>query len=348
MEEKHTSHETSHKHESKNKKSPLVWVLLGVLSTLVVVCLIGMAVVVSQARNVSYNPTIVKASQFLRVAAAEVNGEKILYSDYIQDMETLKKFYAAQGAEFPPVAEKDISDMTISRLVANKLIAQIAKDNNVEVTQADVDAKKQELLEQFTNEAEVNAELQKNYGWNFDTYVEKVIRPLILEQKLQDAFNSSTDPMFANFQKEEVRARHILFSNSDKTDDEAKKQAEDVLARLKKGEDFEALAKQFGSDGTKELGGDLGWFSRDQMVKEFADAAFALEKGQLSELVKTEFGYHVIRVDDTRQIKDFITFMDNQIAKADIVIFININNPFATVKEQLMGVNTDVSAPAVQ
>ncbi len=348
MEEKHTHHETTKKHEENRKKSPLIWVLLGVLSTLVLVCLIGMGVVVSQARNVSYNPTIVKGATILRVAAAEVNGDKILYSDYIQDMETLKKFYAAQGAEFPPVADKDISDMTISRLVANKLIAQISKQHNVEVTQADVDAKKQELLQQFTNEDEVNAELQKNYGWNFDTYVEKVIRPLILEQKLQDTFNSSTDPMFANFQLEEVRARHILFSTSDKTDDEAKKQAEDVLARLKKGDDFEALAKEFGTDGTKDVGGDLGWFSREQMVKEFSDAAFLLEKGQLSELVKSEFGYHIIRVDDKRTVKDFITFMDNQIAKADITIFININNPFVGIEERMMGTNVDTSAPVAQ
>jgi len=332
--------ETNTKKVKMPKLSPLVWVLLGVLSTIVLVGLIGVGVVAAQARNVSHNPTIVKVAKVLNISAAEVNGENIAYADYIEDVNTLKRFYAAQGSEFPPVAEQDISDMTISRLVANTLIGQLADTYNVEVTDADVEAKKQELLKNFPSQAEVDAELQKNYGWNFDTYLQKVIRPLILEQKLQEAFTSSTDPAFANFQQEEVRARHILFTSEGKDDAEVKKQAEDVLARIKKGEDFAALAKEFGSDGTKEVGGDLGWFSRDAMVKEFADAAFALEKGQTSELVKSEFGYHIIRLEDKRVGKDFITFMDNQIANADIDIFIDINNPFVGLKDRLNAANT--------
>jgi len=331
--------ETTHKKEKMQKFSPLVWVLLGVLSTLILVALIGVGVVVSQVRKVSQSPTIVKAARVLNVAAAEVNDEKISYADYVDDVNTLKRFYAAQGAEFPPVADKDISDMTISRLVANTLIRQLADKYDVEVTDADVEAKKQELLQNFPSQAEVDAELQKNYGWNFDTYLQKVIRPLILEQKLQEAFTSSTDAAFANFQQEEVRARHILFVTEGKDEAEVKKQAEAVLARIKKGEDFATLAKEFGSDGTKEVGGDLGWFAHDAMVKEFADAAFALEKGATSELVKSEFGYHIIRVEDKRVGKNFITFMDNQIANADIEIFIDINNPFLGLKDRLNGTN---------
>ena len=331
--------ETNNKKEKMQKMSPLVWVLLGVLSTLVLVGLIGVGVVVAQVRNVSQSATIVKAAKVLNISAAEVNDEKISYTDYIEDISTLKRFYASQGAEFPPVADQDISDMTISRLVANTLIRQLAEKYNVEVTDADVEAKKQELLQSFPSQAEVDAELQKNYGWTFDTYLQKVIRPLILEQKLQEAFTSSSDPSFANFQREEVRARHILFATEGKDDAEVKKQGEAVLARIQKGEDFAALAKEFGSDGTKEVGGDLGWFSRDAMVKEFADAAFALEKGQTSELVKSEFGYHIIQVEDKRFGKDFITFMDNQIAQADIDIFIDIHNPFLDLQNRINGAN---------
>lgn len=313
----------------KKKMSPLVYVLLGVVATVALVLIVGVGIVVMQVRNVSKNPTIIKVAQSLNVSAAEVNGEKISYTDYIGDVQTLKRFYSAQGAEFPPVSDQDISDMTISRLVANRLIAQLSKKYNVVVTDADLEAKKQELLASFEDQAQVDAELQKNYGWNFDTYLEKVIRPLILEQKLQEAFNANTDPAFANFSQDEVRARHILFPTEEKDDAVVKKEAEAVLARLKKGEDFEKLAAEFGSDGTKDVGGDLGWFSHDAMVKEFADAAFGLEKGQLSDLVKSEFGYHIIRVDDKRTGKDFIRFMDNQIATADIDIFLDIHNPFA-------------------
>lgn len=314
----------------KNKKmSPLVYVFSGVLATVALVLIIGVGIVVVQVRNVSSNPTIIKIAGMINVSAAQVNGKDISYQDYIGDVQTLKRFYSSQGAQFPPVSDQDISDMTISRLVANTLIAELSKKYNVEVTDADLEAKKQELLASFEDQAQVDAELQANYGWNFDTYLQKVIRPLILEQKLQEAFSSSTDSAFANFEQEEVRARHILFVTEEGKDEEAvKKDAQSVLERLKKGEEFEKLAAEFGSDGTKDVGGDLGWFPKNAMVKEFADAAFALEKRQLSDLVKSEFGYHIIRVDDKRTGKDFISFMDNQIATADIDIFLDIHNPF--------------------
>ncbi len=342
MEENNTVPEQAEKNQQSSSKStkmsPALLALLGVFSTLVVVLLIGIAVVVSKVHGVSQNPTILKVAKVLHLSAASVNGQKVLYSNYIEDFMTLKKFYAAQGSEFPPVSDNDISDMTVSRLVANKLIEQLSAKYNITVTDDDLNAKKQELLSKFPSQEAIDAELQKNYGWNFDTYLEKVIRPLVLEQKLQSAFVSSTDPAFANFKKEEVRARHILFTTEGKDDATVKKQAQSVLDRLKKGENFEKLAKEFGSDGTKEVGGDLGWFSRGEMVPEFETAAFALQKGQLGDLVKTQFGYHIVRLDDKREGKDFVGFMDDQIANAAIDLFINIHNPFLELKNKLNGV----------
>ena len=90
----------------------------------------------------------------------------------------------------------------------------------------------------------------------------------------------------------EVHARHIL------VDDEAK--AKDIAKRAKAGEDFAKLAKENSKDSAED-GGDLGYFTKDQMVPEFAAAAFKLEKGQVSDPVKTQFGWHVIKVEDKRQ-----------------------------------------------
>jgi foldase protein PrsA len=74
------------------------------------------------------------------------------------------------------------------------------------------------------------------------------------------------------------------------------KEAQSILARLSKGEKFSNIAKETSLDpGSGKRGGDLGWFSRGKMVKEFEQAAFALQKGQTSPIVKTQFGYHVIR-----------------------------------------------------
>ena len=124
-------------------------------------------------------------------------------------------------------------------------------------------------------------------------------------------------------EQQEVHARHILIRAAP-GDEKASKEAEDkikaIIVRLKKGEDFEKLAKEVTEDPSgKANGGDLGYFTKDQMVPEFSETAFKLEKGQISEPVKTQFGWHVIKVEDKRakappkfeevkpQIENFVT-----------------------------------------
>jgi len=92
--------------------------------------------------------------------------------------------------------------------------------------------------------------------------------------------------------EQEVRARHILVP----TEDEAK----EIETQLKNGADFATLAKQKSKDPGAADGGDLGYFTKDQMVPEFADVAFKLDKGQISDPVKTQFGWHIIKVEDKR------------------------------------------------
>lgn len=100
---------------------------------------------------------------------------------------------------------------------------------------------------------------------------------------------------------EQTRASHILFATEGKDEAEVRKLAEEVLARVKKGEDFAALAKQYSDDGSKENGGDLDFFPRGMMVPEFETAAWALQPGQTTDqLVQTQFGFHIIRVTDRR------------------------------------------------
>jgi peptidyl-prolyl cis-trans isomerase C len=105
--------------------------------------------------------------------------------------------------------------------------------------------------------------------------------------------------------EQEVRARHILVA----TEAEAKA----VVIEVSKGTDFAELARQKSKDpGAAAEGGDLGWFAKDQMVPEFADAAFKMTKGQVSEPVKTQFGWHVIKVEDkrTKPVPDFAKVKD--------------------------------------
>jgi peptidyl-prolyl cis-trans isomerase C len=132
---------------------------------------------------------------------------------------------------------------------------------------------------------------------------------LLMEMLLQDAGKSALsdaaehqvydDAVKQVKSEQEVHARHILVP----TEDEAKA----ILAQLKGGADFAALAKEKSKDPGAAEGGDLGYFTKEQMVPEFAEVAFKLDKGQLSDPVKTQFGWHIIKVEDKR-VKPTPTF----------------------------------------
>ena len=127
---------------------------------------------------------------------------------------------------------------------------------------------------------------------------QKVLMEAVLDQETKAAANEGAmkklyeDSVARSKPEEEVRARHILVESEDK--------AKEVLGKLKAGGDFAALAKTESKDTGSAEGGDLGYFTKEQMVPEFAEAAFKLDKGALSDPVKTQFGWHVIKLEDKR------------------------------------------------
>jgi peptidyl-prolyl cis-trans isomerase C len=198
--------------------------------------------------------------------------------------------------------------------------AVVARVNGVEIKQSDLDfaateigprlgtvkpEDRRRLLLQFVIENELMAgEGQKEKLDQTDTFPARV--KYHTRRALRDAFYDSGiagavseadakkiyDEKIATMKPEqEVHARHILV--------ETKAEAEEVIKRLKNGEDFATLANEKSKDTNAE-GGDLGFFTRGQMLKPFEDAAFALKPGQISEPVKTQFGWHVIKVEEKR------------------------------------------------
>ncbi|MCJ7603825.1 MAG: SurA N-terminal domain-containing protein, partial [Desulfobulbaceae bacterium] len=99
-------------------------------------------------------------------------------------------------------------------------------------------------------------------------------------------------------QQEKRRARHILLKTTDQDKQARRAEIEKILARAKAGEDFSALARQFSEDGSAAQGGDLGFFGRGQLVQTFEDAVFSLQKGGISDIVETPFGFHIIWLED--------------------------------------------------
>jgi peptidyl-prolyl cis-trans isomerase C len=135
-----------------------------------------------------------------------------------------------------------------------------------------------------------------------ETVLAQESKTAVTEAALRKIYDDATKTMSG---QQEVHARHILFRVNDPNDQAASKAAEDkvknTIERVKKGEDFGTLAKALTEDPSgKQDGGDLGYFTRDQMVPEFSEVAFGLEKGQVSGPVKTQFGWHVLKVEDKR------------------------------------------------
>jgi peptidyl-prolyl cis-trans isomerase C len=149
-----------------------------------------------------------------------------------------------------------------------------------------------------------------------ETMLQTEAKTAVTDAAMRKVYEDATKQMTG---EQEVRARHILVE----TEDDAKA----VLTELRKGTDFAELARLKSKDPGASEGGDLGYFTKDQMVPEFADAAFKLEKGQLSEPVKSAFGWHVIRAEDKRerpvppfdQVKDQIETFVVRKAQADMV-----------------------------
>jgi peptidyl-prolyl cis-trans isomerase C len=123
-----------------------------------------------------------------------------------------------------------------------------------------------------------------------DAYFAAKLKPTVTDEAVRESYEEQAAKVEA---EERARARHILV--------ETEEEAKDIVARLAAGEDFEALAKEHSLDGSKEFGGDLGYFTAEEMVPAFSEAAFALDVGEVSEPVKTEFGWHVIKLEDRKK-----------------------------------------------
>ena len=129
-------------------------------------------------------------------------------------------------------------------------------------------------------------------------FLQKMVQPQITDGNMKKFFDQNK----LRYSQDEVKASHVLV----KTESEAK----EVYAKAKAGEDFEVLAKKYSTDPSAAQNmGDLGFFTRSRMVPEFADAAFKMKAGEISEPVKTTFGYHVIKVTDVRKGKS-VSFND--------------------------------------
>lgn len=183
-----------------------------------------------------------------------------------------------QGKE----AVKGLREQVLGQLIDDALIEQEALKQNINPADGEINNRVQQVINDAGGQAKFDQYLQKNQ-LTLDDLCQQ-IRANVFSEAMMARMTQSL-PTAA----EQVHVAHILFAK--------KQDADDALAKLKAGADFGALAKQVSQDeATRDNGGDLGWFPRDVMPPEFEQAAFALQPGQISGVVSTQLGLHIIKV----------------------------------------------------
>ncbi len=170
-----------------------------------------------------------------------------------------------------------------------------------------------------------------------DALIESLLRKVVDERSTDEALKAWYTDHLVQFRKEQASASHILVETED--------EANEVLAEVQKeGADFGAIAKERSKDpSAKQNGGDLGWFERGRMVKEFADATFAAEEGDIVGPVKSQFGYHIILVQGKRDVIPFEEVKDDIKPKAQQEI---AQKYVEELKEAALGGGTEAAAGA--
>jgi peptidyl-prolyl cis-trans isomerase SurA len=254
---------------------------------------------------------------------ATVGDTSLLYSDVLIEAEAMQ----AQGQTVPtePAARTEFMRTLLQRRVDDLLLLEAARrDRTILIDPTDVvtavENQINRVQQNFGSQAAMEAELAKT-GRTLDQYRQELTRTYT-DQTLVQRFKQqrlsrmalppvSDEEVRAFYEREKAglgtRPATLSFQQaivkpvpSDSADARARRRAEEILAELRRGGDFEALARRNSADPSAQQGGMLGWFRQGQMVREFEAMAFSLLAGQISPVVKTEYGYHIIKLEKVR------------------------------------------------
>ncbi len=269
-------------------------------------------VVKEEVVSVSIQPEPAKEAP-LPDPVAIVNGQPLSRAEFEKTLNEIFSSMGMQPSMLPPDQRGALYRQFAEDMIVDKLIDQASA--STQVSPAEVDEELAKITQQFGSQDRFAEELKAS-GQNMDDFKQRLTK-LIRQRKWMesqvkaDAVSDAQVTAFYNENKQEfeqpetVRASHILIrveENADPATVEAKqKQASDLAARAKGGEDFGKLATEFSEDPTaKQNAGDLNYFPKDRMVPQFAEQAFGQAAGTISDPVRTQFGWHVIKVTDKK------------------------------------------------
>ncbi len=199
---------------------------------------------------------------------AEVNGKAITVGDFNAELENLPPYVRPMAQT--PEGKKEL----LNRMIIRELVLEQAQKDGIDKSK-EVAARLEEVKKLVIVEAYVRKKIEGDIK--------------ISDDEMKKFYDQNKDKFKTG---DQIRASHILVKSE--------KEAQDVLAELKKGASFEELAKKYSKDASAAKGGDLGWFPKGAMVPAFEKAAFSLKEGEISGVVQTPFGFHIIKVTGKR------------------------------------------------
>ncbi len=256
----------------------------------------------------------VKPSDIPHVVA-KVNGVEILSESFDSECERIEQQYAMQGISFEGANAAQLKKTALKGLIDRELLIQEYGKQGIRANRELVQEQLADIKKQFASTDEYNLALQSQ-GYTEERLVTEIEQSIGIQTLLNDKILNKATVSEAESrqyydanpdvfkQEEEVRASHILIMvEPDATEVQkqmALKKIQELKQRVDSGEEFALVAAKESQCPSSGNGGDLGFFKRGQMVHAFEEAAFALDVGQVSDIVTTEFGYHIIKVTGKR------------------------------------------------
>jgi peptidyl-prolyl cis-trans isomerase C len=244
-----------------------------------------------------------------------VNGVVIPQKDIDFAVQQIIAQKAQQGEMVPQAALPEVRDFARAQAITEELLVQDSQSQGIKVPEQRITEETARIRQQFDSEEQYQAQLAAMKMTEADLKrriarnqaVNLLIGSLVADVRVSDeeakAFYDANPDFFKT--PEQVRASHILIKVAPEADEAQKAEAlqkiKAVQKKIKAGEDFAALAQTHSEGPSNVKGGDLNFFRRGQMVKPFEEAAFALQADEVSEIVETPFGYHLIKATDRRE-----------------------------------------------
>ncbi len=249
---------------------------------------------------------------------ASVNGVAITQAELDREMDMQVDRLTRQGRQLTDQQKAQLEKDLLENIIEREILYQQSLKSGIQIKDQTVNDQLATIKKRFPDEQkfndalkrmnltekEVKAQIKRGLAIR-ELIDEQVARKIVISDADTKAYYDAHPQMFK--QPEQVKASHILIKVASDADDAkkaaARKKIEEIQQKLKNGGDFAALAKEYSEGPSGTRGGDLGFFRRGQMVKPFEEAAFALQPGQVSDVVTTRFGYHLIKVTEKKPAK---------------------------------------------